>query len=44
MDISLTVQDFNMKLSVYVLEILLEGTLSQIFDLGLSFHSMSKNG
>ena len=44
MDISVTVQDFKMKLSVHVLKIPLEGTVSQIFDLGLSFHFMSKNG
>ena len=44
MDISVTVQDFNMKSSMHVLKVLLERTRSQIFDLGLSFYFMSKHG
>ena len=44
MVISVTVQDFNMKFSMHVLEVLLEGRVSEIFDLGLSFYFMSKNG
>ena len=35
---------FDLRFSVCALEILLEGSVSQIFDLGLSFHFMSKTG
>ena len=35
---------FDMKFSVCALEIPPEGSMSQIFDLGLSFYFMSKNG
>ena len=44
MDISVTVKDSNMKFPLDVLKVVLEGTVSQIFDLGLSLHFMSKNG
>ena len=44
MDISVTFKDFKMKFSMHVLKVLLEGTVSQIFDLGFSFYFMSKNG
>ena len=45
MNISITVLVFNQTLFVYVLKVLLEGSISQIvFYLGLSFYFMSKNG
>ena len=44
MDIPVTLQVGDLKLSVYVLKVLSEGNASQNFDLGLSFHCMSKNG
>ena len=44
MDISFIVQDFSMRFSMHVLKVLLEGSVSQIFDLGFSFYFMSKNG
>ena len=37
MDISAIVQVFVLKFSVYVLKVPLEGSVSQIFYLGLSF-------
>ena len=44
MDIPVTLQVVDLKLSVYVLKVLSEGNTSQSFDLSLSFHFMSKNG
>ena len=44
MNISVIVQDFSMKFSMHVLRVLLEGAMSQIFDLCLSFYFMSKKG
>ena len=35
---------FQLKLSVCIHKVLLEGSMSQIFDLGPSFYCMSKNG
>ena len=43
-DISVTIQDFDLRFSVCVLKVMFEGSMSQIFDLGLSFDFMSKNG
>ena len=34
----------DLNFSVYGLKVLLEGTVSQIFHLGLSFYFMSKTG
>ena len=34
----------DLKFSLCVLMILLEGSVSQIFNLGLSFYFMAKNG
>ena len=42
MDISVTLKDFKMKFSMHVLKVLLEGTVSQIFYLGLSFYFIKK--
>ena len=44
MDISLTIYIINLKLSVSILNVPLEGSVSQIFDLGPSFYFMTKNG
>ena len=44
MDISGTVCDIDLRFSVYFLKVPLEGSMSQIFDLGPSFHFMAKNG
>ena len=43
MDMSVIVQDFSMAFCMHVLKVLLEGSMSQIFVLGLSFYFMSKN-
>ena len=34
----------DLTLSLWVPKVLIEGSVSQIFDLGLSFYFMSKNG
>ena len=44
MDISVIVQNFSTNLFMHVLKVLPEGSLSQIFYLGLSFYFMTKNG
>ena len=44
MDISLNIYTLVMKFYTGVLNILLEGTVSQIFNLGLGFYFMTKNG
>ena len=44
MDISVTINIAELKFSVWILKVLLEGSLSQIFDLGPSFHFMTKTG
>ena len=44
MDISSTMDDTGLKFSMCALMILPEGSASQIFYLGLTFHFMSKNG
>ena len=43
-DISITIQVIDLKFSVCDPHITLEGSVSQNFDLGLSFYFMSKNG
>ena len=42
-DISVTIQVFGLTFMVCVLKVTLEGSMSQYFDLGLSFYFMSKN-
>ena len=42
-DFSVTVQVIKLNISVYVLKVLLKGSMSQNFDLCLTFHFMSKN-
>ena len=44
MDISFTIYVIDLRFSVYNLKVLLEGSVSQIFYLGPSFHFMAKNG
>ena len=44
MDISVTIYITELKFSVWILKVLLEGSVSQIFDLGPSFYFMTKNG
>ena len=44
MDIPVIIQVVDLELSVYVLKVFPEGNVSQNFDLGLSFHFMSKTG
>ena len=44
MDISLGICFPGMKFCIVGHKVLLEGTVSQIFDLGLSFYFMLKNG
>ena len=44
MDISVNIHHFKVKFSVCNHNIPLEGSVSQNFDLGLSFYFMSKNG
>ena len=44
MDISVTIYAVNLRFSVYILKILIEGSVSQIFDLGPSLYFMAKNG
>ena len=44
MDISVTNYAIDLRYSVYILKVPLEGSMSQIFDLGPSFHFMAKNG
>ena len=44
MDISVTIYLIDLRFSVYILKVLLEGSMSQIFYLGPSFHFMAKNG
>ena len=44
MDISVNIHYFKLKFSVFDQNILLEGSMSQRFDLDHSFHFMSKNG
>ena len=43
MDISAAIYEFDLKLSMNVLKVLLEGSVSQIVDLGLSFYFMTIN-
>ena len=44
MDISVAIYVIDLKFSVYILKVPLEGRVSQIFDLDPSFHLMAKNG
>ena len=44
MDISVTIHIIPLRFSVCILKVLLEGSVSQIFDLGPSFYFMAKNG
>ena len=44
MDISVTIYAIDLGFSVYILKAPLEVSVSQIFDLGPSFHFMAKNG
>ena len=44
MDISVTIYNIDLESSVSILNVLLEGSMSQIFDLGPSFYFMTKNG
>ena len=44
MDISVTIYIIQLTFSVWVLKVLLEGSSSQIYYLGPSFHFMAKNG
>ena len=44
MDISVTIYLIDLSFSVYILKVLLEGSVSQFFYLGPSFHFMAKNG
>ena len=44
MNISVTIKVFDLKCSVYALNVPLERRVSQIFYLGFSFYFMSKNG
>ena len=44
MDISVTICAIDLRFSVYILKVPLEGSMSQIFDLGPSFHFMAKKG
>ena len=44
MDISVTIYAIDLRFSVYILKVPLEGSVSQILDLGPSFHFMAKNG
>ena len=44
MDISVTIYITELKFSVYIPKVLLEGSVSQIFVLGPSFNFMTKNG
>ena len=43
-DISVTIRVFYLKLSVYVLEVLLKRIMSYILNLGLSCYFMSNDG
>ena len=43
MDISVTINITELKFSVWILKVLLEGSVSQIFYLGPSFHFMTRN-
>ena len=40
----MTIYLIDLSFSVYILKVLLEGSVSQIFYLGPSFHFMAKNG
>ena len=44
MDISVNIYIIDLKFSVYILKVPLEGSVSQIFYLGPCFHFMAKNG
>ena len=44
MDNLVAIYHFNVKFSVCFHKVLFEGSVSQNFYLGLSFHFMSKNG
>ena len=44
MDISVNIYVIDLKLSLCVLKVLLEGSMSQILYLGPGFNSMAKNG
>ena len=44
MDISVTIHIIHLKLSVCILKVLLEGSVSQILYLGPRFYFMAKNG
>ena len=43
MDISVTINIIDLKCSVCILKVLIEGRKSQIYYLGHSFHFMAKN-
>ena len=44
MDISVNIYIIDLKFSVCILKVLVEGSVSQIFYLGPSFYLMTKNG
>ena len=44
MDSSVTIYITELKFSVWILKVLLEGSVSHFFYLGPSFHFMTKNG
>ena len=44
MNSSLTIYVIDLKFSMCILKVHSEGSVSQILDLGPSFHFMSKNG
>ena len=44
MDISVTIYITHPKFSVSIFKVLLEGSVSQIIDLGPTFYFMAKNG
>ena len=43
MDISLDIYIVNLKFSMSIIKVFLEGRMSQIFELGPSFHFLEKN-
>ena len=44
MDISVNIYIIDLEFSMCILEVLVEGSMSQIFDLGPSFYFMTKKG
>ena len=43
-DISVMLENFQLKLSMHVLKVLLERSMSRIFNIGLGFEFMLRNG